>query len=136
MRLLACYLLLMTCPALLAQTTGPAQSDRQAIEGRWVVRATPVDASRQADAIEADHVLTFRTRQVWVEGPLGQDFGPTSYETAGPDFRMIFRHEKLGTVLWAGETNDDSIRGIIRWTRKDGAILTYRFEGQRGKEQG
>jgi hypothetical protein len=117
--------------ALLLPLIASAQSTQPALAGQWVVRVVPLEQSREKGATESDHVLLFGSAEVTVQGPLGEGFGPAAYETMGRDFRLIHRHEKLGTVLWTGELEDDFIRGLIRWTRKDGHILTYRFAGER-----
>ncbi len=112
-----------------AQTS--AQTTRPVFTGEWAVNAVPIESSRADGATEAKHTLTFDTNTVIIEGPLGGAFGPATYETAWPDFRIILRHDKLGTLLWTGKVQDTSMDGLIRWTRADGKILTYRFNGER-----
>lgn len=117
----------MLIPALcLAQTSQPT------FLGQWNLEVVPIESSQSEGAVAASHTLTFTPATVTIEGPLGSAFGPASYETEGADYRIILRHDKLGTVLWAGEmASSTTTRGLVRWTRSDGKILTYRFDGRR-----
>ena len=108
-----------------------AQSTQPTLAGVWQVLATPIESSLEQGATESLQTLHFDGSMVEIRGPLGGDFPPAEFETAGPDFRMILRQQKLGTLLWTGQMEDGWIEGWVRWTRKDGTILTYRFSGQR-----
>lgn len=72
-----------------------------------------------------------------VEGPkLGFTSAPYTVSRSGEQ-DWSFSAEQLsssqGTYVWTGTIHDDEARGKLIWTKRDGSVLTYSFQGHQKK---
>jgi len=103
---------------------------------RWKIRVVPDDQARQAKAREFDDVISFKGSQFSSEylGKLGFKAAPYEEDTRrfGPaNFSAEQTSQTEGKVRWSGTVAAATINGQLKWTKKDGAELSYTFQGEK-----
>lgn len=107
------------------------------LEGtKWKVKVVPDEQARQAGEKDFEDVLSFKGSMFSTEYFASRGFSPAIYQDDsrrfGPaTFTATLKHDEHGTARWSGMVAAVSIRGELVWTRKDGTVLNYSYEGER-----
>ena len=127
---LAMFSLLVSVPA-----TALAES---ALVGAWKITITPDDDARQAgEKKEIEDTITLKgSKFVSAKWKKDHKFEPVDYEEdsrRGPVAKFTAEPEsKLGGKMkWTGQVTGNAIKGEITWTKLDGTILNYAYEGEK-----
>ena len=139
MATIAGLMMTILVPAFAASQTQPqTKAMSGAIDGtRWSVKVTPdaIAAGKGEkafdDVIVADGgLVTMSECEKW-------GFKPSKYTTQQAGEGMSFRTEqtskKEGHSIWTGDIVGDKITGKMAWTKKDGTVLNYSFEGMKAR---
>ena len=126
-------LLLILAPALAATQTAPASP----LDGTaWAVKVTPDEAAMKKGEKVFDDVIVFQSGRVAMSECVKVGFKSSSYtaEKAGDGwaFNTQQMSEKEGKTAWTGDIKGDTIKGRLVWTKKDGTVFNYTFEGKKG----
>jgi hypothetical protein len=103
-------------------------------EGVWRVSVTPDDNTARAGKLEfRDQWLFEDTGDFTAEafGPMG--FPPAQITTAVVDGKTTFtvtsNNDSQGSVVWSGTIASSHIVGTLVWTKTDGSVARYTFDG-------
>lgn len=106
-------------------------------DGKWKVRMIPDPDALRAREKEWDETLAF-TPTTFMAETFGakNGFKPVSYEEdtrrLGPaTFTAIMKSDTAGTAKWTGTMQATSMQGQLVWTKKDGTVLNYTFNGEK-----
>jgi hypothetical protein len=118
------------------QTQAQTKAMGGALDGmKWSVKVAP-DAMAAGKGEKAfDDVIVADAGRVTMSECLKWGFKPSKYTTEPAGSGLAFRTEqtskKEGTSVWTGEIAGDKITGKMVWTKKDGTVLNYTFEGRK-----
>lgn len=125
--MLACVLGATEAAGLEKRSTAPLN------DTDWYVHVLPDDAAKRQGAEPFEETLSFDRGALASKHFKELGFGSTSYSTTESSGRVSFRSKKAsldhGKLLWTGEVSKDTMRGTLTWTKQDGAVLRYTFEG-------
>ena len=84
-----------------------------------------------------DETLTFGGDKLSAATLAARGFGPAEYQedvrAAGPaQFTCTQTSDAEGTAVWGGFTTGQDIQGTLVWTKKDGTVIHYAFQGTKG----
>jgi hypothetical protein len=101
----------------------------------WNVKVTPDQAAAQEGEKAFDDTLVFENGQVTMTECVKHGFTPSAYSPGqGPStFKAEQMSQDAGKTEWTGATTGENIQGIMTWTKKDGKILKYNFQGQKAQ---
>jgi len=114
-----------------------APGSHQALEGKWKIEMTPDEQGQSAGEKGFKDVLNFKVDETFNSEELKKrGFKDGKYEPDqrpyGPaQFKATLESEKQGTTKWTGVATGQNIKGELVWTKKDGSVVTFRFEGER-----
>lgn len=113
-------------------TSADSVSDQ--FNGVWKVTVTPDEATTRAGKDEfRDQWLFESTGDFTAEafGPMG--FPPSHFTATSSNgstsFTVTSDNDSQGTAVWTGTLNGSRISGSLVWTKPDGSVATYTFEG-------
>lgn len=119
-----------------------AQSQTDPLLGKWQVEVIPDDDGKRAGGKKFEDVLEFKNADVVTSTELKKmEFKENGkYETDsrryGPaKFWATFEDKKQGKAKWEGIATGQNVEGTLTWTKKDGAVVTYGFKGERKVEK-
>jgi len=102
---------------------------------KWTVKVTPDEAAAAKGEKPFDDVLVADGGLVTMSECLKWGFRPSRYTTeaagSGWSFRTEQKSKKEGTSVWTADIAGDTITGRMVWTKKDGTVLNYTFEGKK-----
>ena len=118
------------------QTQPQAKPPAGALDGtRWSLKVTPDAASAAKGEKAFDDVLVADGGLVTMSECIKWGFKPSKYTTEQAGSGMTFRTEqtskKEGASVWTADITGDTITGKLVWTKKNGTVLTYSFEGKK-----
>jgi hypothetical protein len=129
---------ILMCAAMACLAAAPSAAragDR--LLGNWSVTLVPsgTDAN-QPGVKQFDETLTFTTNQFSTKVLAQCGFGPTDYQEDstgyGPSkFSCTQTSDKEGKIAWQGTSTGQDITGTLVWTRKDGSVIHYDFQGSK-----
>jgi hypothetical protein len=121
--------------ALAAPAVAAKPAARPAEEGIWKVQVTPdaEAAAKGEKAFEDTLILKKGKFRSTACEPYG--FGPAAYRVEGTAFLADPESGKEGKSHWHGEVDGDGVTGRMRWTKPDGTVFNYTFEGHRAGSQ-
>lgn len=128
---------MMTVAGFAANQTQPlTKAMGGALDGtKWSVKVTPDEASSGKGEKVYDDVLVADGGLVTMSECLKWGFRPSKYTTQqageGWSFRTEQTSKKEGTSIWTADIAGDTITGKMVWTKKDGTVLNYTFEGKK-----
>jgi hypothetical protein len=97
------------------------------------VQVVPEQAAADKGEKEFTDKLSFADGKFSSAFFLAKGFKPAVYrgeaETNEAEFEVEQTSERDGVITWLGEIRGKQIVGRLRWRKKDGATLSYNFEG-------
>jgi len=120
--------------ALMAAQTRPSAG--ASLEGtRWMVTVTPDEHARAKGEKPFEDTLVFESNKVTMTECAKHGFGASGFKQSktkeGMSFQTTQESAAEGESTWKGDVSGDSIRGTMKWKKKDGAVLHYTFEGKK-----
>lgn len=106
-------------------------------EGKWTVTLTPSNEdANQPGVRQFDETITFTTADFSTLKLAEHGFGPAPYQEDvrfyGPGkFSCTQTSDKEGKIDWSGFTSGQDLQGTMVWTKKDGSVVHYDFQGNR-----
>lgn len=103
--------------------------------GSWSITLTPSGSDAGLPGAKAfDEKLTFDGTNLSAKTLADHGFGPAAYQedsrAFGPaTFDCTQNSEKEGTIVWNGLTTGQDLHGTLIWTKKDGTVIHYDFQG-------
>jgi len=102
----------------------------------WKIEVGPDAMAKQKGEKEYKEVLTFADGMVSMKEGQKVGFGSSHYEIAkSGDKDWTFKSEQdsqsIGQAVWTGTIHENNMEGKMIMTKKDGAILTYTFKGNK-----
>lgn len=128
---------MMTVAGFAATQTQPqTKAPAGALDGtKWSLKVTPDAASAAKGEKAFDDVLVADGGLITMSECLKWGFKPSKYTTEQAGSGMTFRTEqtskKEGSSVWTADIAGDKITGKLVWTKKDGTVLTYTFDGKK-----
>ena len=106
------------------------------LEGsRFEVKVTPNEWAAQNGEKSSDDTLEFEGGRVSMGGSVRSGFYASPYSLTISGSVWAFRTEqyskKEGRSEWTGEIREDSIKGELTRTKKDGTVLHFTFDGKK-----
>lgn len=128
-----CLLILTVAAAPAATQTAPASP----LDGSaFAVKVTPDEAAMKKGEKVFDDVILFKNGMVAMSACVKKGFKPSTYtaEMTGDvwSFATEQTSQKHGKSNWTAEIKADGIKGRMVWTKPDGTVTNYGFEGRRG----
>ena len=114
----------------------PRPAPTSALEGsRWAVTVTPDEQAKQQGEKPFEDTLIFTQGKVSMSACAKYGFASSTYRASQAGEHWTFQTEQLsrkeGKTVWNAVTTGDAISGTLVWTKKNGAILHYTFEGKK-----
>jgi len=137
MRKIALLTILIFSLASLAHAAAGSQpSAASPLEGsKWTVKVTPDKAAMDKGEKVFDDTLIFEDGKVSMTECVKVGFAASSYSTSKMQDHWMFKtdqmSEKEGKSAWTAQIKGDTIKGKMQWTKKDGTVLSYSFEGKK-----
>ena len=102
----------------------------------WKVHVEPDAMAKKAGEKEFKDTLTFVDGKVSMSEykKMGFESAPYTASKSGEKdwtFSSDPWSDSQGTTVWTGNIDGDSVKGKMIWTKKDGSVLTYTFEGHK-----
>jgi len=121
---------------VILSTLAMAGSDVAVLDGTsWKVNVEPDDMSQKKGEKQFDETLTFADGNVSLSAPkVGFEASPYTLTKTGEKdytFKAVRSSSGEGSSVWTGIVNDKSLEGKLIWTKNDGAVLTYTFNGSK-----
>jgi len=122
--------------ALVLVSTGVlAKSGAMPEKGVWKVTVTPdADATAKGEKV-FDDILTLKSGKFNSTACEPYGFGSISYKMEGAIWMADGTSKTEGKNHWHGEVDGDHLTGRMTWTKADGTVFNYTFEGHRAGEQ-
>jgi len=123
----------MACLATLPR----AAMARDPFPGNWSITLTPSGTDGNLPGVkEIDEVLTFTSNDMSTKVLAQHGFGPAPYDEDttgyGPaTFKCTQTSDKEGKIVWQGTTTGQDMTGTMVWTKKDGSLVHYDFQGSK-----
>jgi len=126
--------LVITCFVLLAAPRICAARD--ALVGSWKITVSPDDDASKAGEKEIKDKITFEGSKFLSATWKKQKFEAVAYEEdsrSGLVAKFIAKPQSktAGKMEWTGTATGNQITGEITWTKPDGTVLNYAFEGEK-----
>jgi Zn ribbon nucleic-acid-binding protein len=117
----------------------PAQQPKPAMASldgtNWQVKVTPDEAAAKKGEKAFDDTIVFKDGKVSMSECVKVGFAASAYtatKTAdGWSFKTEQTSDKEGKAVWNGTTKGDTCKGTLVWTKKDGTVLNYTFDGKK-----
>lgn len=131
-------ILLLSALALgsVAHAAAPAgqPSSKPSLDGtQWSIKVTPDEAAMKRGEKVFDDTLMFDSGKVSMSECVKYGFTASDYTVTGKSDAWVFKTQqkslKEGTTSWEGEVKGGRVTGSMIWTKLDGTILRYTFEG-------
>lgn len=121
-----------------AESQNPASSP---LEGtKWVVQMTPDTASQQKGEKSFSDTLVFENGKVWMTECTKAGFESSQYTLSPAGEAWTFATEQVslkeGRSAWTAAIQNETIKGSMTWTKKDGSTINYDFEGVKEEASG
>ena len=99
---------------------------------KWTIKAEPAEG----DGKSFDDTISFQGGKFESKTLKAKGFEAATYEDnttrAGlGGFKATLKSDKEGEAVWTGTVTATEIKGELKWTRKDGAVVSYTYTGSR-----
>ncbi|MGH9868117.1 MAG: hypothetical protein ACREAA_08140 [Candidatus Polarisedimenticolia bacterium] len=123
--------------ALPAAQTRPMGDAAPSLAGtKWVVTVTPDEKAKAAGEKAFEDTIIFEGEMVTMTECKKAGFSGSNYKQGktkeGVTFETTQESATEGKSTWKGEALGDSIRGTMKWKKKDGKTADFTFEGKKG----
>jgi hypothetical protein len=108
------------------------------LQGTWAINLTPNGTDANIRGVKAfPETLTFTAYMFSTKTLADHGFGPVQYDedtrAFGPaTFKCTQTSDKEGKIVWQGMTTGQDITGTIVWTKADGTVVHYDYQGNKG----
>lgn len=104
--------------------------------GKWKVKVVPDEDARKSGEKDFDDTLVFTANKFLSQAGKAHGFGECEYQEDtrryGPaTFTAEARSENSGTMKWSGTVTATEMTGQLVWTKKDGAVQHFAFQGSK-----
>jgi hypothetical protein len=112
------------------------ESGTDAFVGVWKVNVEPDHAAMQEGRHAFKDMVLFESDGFFTAeafGPMGFDraeFTVTNLDGGATAFTTTMSNPTQGTLVWNGVKNGSGLIGSLVWTRPDGDVDTYSFNGE------
>jgi hypothetical protein len=132
--MVAALLALAAAPAVMA--AAQTQVMGGPLDGtKWNVKVTPDEAAMKKGEKVFDDVLVFDGGYVSMSECLKYGFKASKYTADksgdGWSFQTEQMSKKQGKSIWTADVMGDAVKGKMVWTKADGTVLGYMFEGRK-----
>lgn len=124
------------CPSAGGEQTSKEAAPASSLDGTtWPVKLIPDAAAAQKGEKSFDDELAFKNGQVAMSACIKAGFAPSSYTLAPSGSAWSFETRQISKKQektdWRGLVSGDSIKGTMVWTKADGTIIHYNYEGKK-----
>ena len=131
----------LRCPLANAEQSKMQVASVAPLEGtKWSIKLTPDAMAKQKGEKSSKDTLTFRNGTLTSTACVKYGFTASPYTTARSGAAWSFNTEQLskkdGKTAWTGQVSGGAITGTMTWTKLDGSVLRYSFEGKRSARSG
>ena len=122
---------------------GSVQAERQLastapLEGsKWSVTITPDAAAAKQGEKPSKDTLIFKAGKLTSTACVKYGFTASPYTAAAAQTGTVWSFNteqtssKEGKISWMGEVSGNSVKGTMSWTKKNGSVLNYTFQGKK-----
>lgn len=103
--------------------------------GTWNVKVVPDAEGATKGEKEFDDTLTLKKGKFKSSACEPYGFGSTPYTVEGSSWMTDQESKNEGKSHWHGEVSGDAMSGKMTWTKPDGTVLNYAFQGTRAAAQ-
>jgi hypothetical protein len=104
--------------------------------GTWKVQVSPDSDAAAKGEKEFEDTLVLNKGKFKSTACVPYGFGTVPYKVEAGTWMADMESQKEGKTHWHGEVSGDSISGKMIWTKADGTVLNYAFNGTRAGGQG
>lgn len=101
----------------------------------WSVNVVPDEAAKQQGEKSFEDGLIFKDGKVTLTACVKVGFAPSTYTAEPVGGAWTLATEQIspdqGQTQWAAEISGDTINGTMVWTKQDGTVLHYTFQGSK-----
>ena len=130
-----CIIAAIMFGGLIHASPASQSSEAAALEpSKWIVKVVPDPKAAANGEKEFPDTLVFQNKKVLMTECAKYGFEASAYTLEKKGAKWSFRSEqtsKSGTSVWTGEIKGQAIKGKMVWTKEDGTVLNYTFEGVR-----
>jgi|GEM_PF-2536038 len=124
------------CPSVSGEQASTQTVATSSLEGTtWPVKVTPDATAAQKGEKPFDDELAFKNGHVAMSACVKAGFAPSGYTLAPSGSSWSFKTRQVskdqGNTKWTGLVSGDAIKGTMIWTKTDGTILHYNYEGKK-----
>ncbi len=124
------------CPSASGEQASTQTASASSLEGTsWPVKLVPDAAAAQQGEKAFDDELSFKNGQVTMSACVKSGFAPSAYTAAPSSGAWSFTTKQVskehGQTAWAGTISSGAIKGTMIWTKPNGTILHYNYEGKK-----
>ena len=116
---------------LAATHTGPLNGTK------WKIRGMPDEAAKRVGEKPSKDTLIFKEGNMTSTACVRYGFKVSPYTASQSGTAWSLNTEQVspkhGKMTWAGQVNGEAITGTMVWTKKDGTMLHYTFEGTKAR---
>jgi len=120
---------------VLVGAAASAKSDASPEKGIWKLKVVPDAEAAAKGEKEFEDTLILKGGKLRSTACEPYGFGSASYKMDGNTWMSDMESKKEGKNHWHGEVDGDHLTGRMTWTRADGTVLSYTFEGHRAEAQ-
>lgn len=99
----------------------------------WSVKVTPDEIAKKQGEKPSGDSLIFQDGKVTSTACVKYGFAASPYTVSKLGEQWTFKAEQVsstdGKTVWAAAITGNSIKGTMDWTKKNGTVLHYTFEG-------
>ncbi|HMC83864.1 MAG TPA: hypothetical protein VKL61_11615 [Candidatus Polarisedimenticolia bacterium] len=120
---------------VLVGAASSAKSDASPEKGIWKLKVVPDAEAAAKGEKEFEDTLILKGGKLRSTACEPYGFGSASYKMDGNTWMSDMESKKEGKNHWHGEVDGDHLTGRMTWTKADGTVLNYTFEGHRAEAQ-
>jgi hypothetical protein len=131
-------MVLAACLAIACVAAGPRVIKlADPFPGNWAISLIPNGTDANKPGVKGfDETLTFTVQQMTAKVMATHGFGPAPFDEdtrrMGPaTFTCTQTSDKEGTITWQGLTTGQDLTGTMTWTKKDGSVIHYDYQGSK-----
>jgi hypothetical protein len=121
--------------ALVLVGAAASKSESSPEKGTWTAKVTPDAEAAAKGEKEFEDTLILRGGKFRSTACESYGFGAAPYKMDGNTWMSDLESAKEGKSHWHGQVEGDHLTGRMTWTKADGTVLNYTFEGHRAEAQ-
>jgi hypothetical protein len=101
----------------------------------WKIKVSPTEES-QKQGKEFDDTVSFKGSKMESKALKAKGFKAAAYEEDTRSgiistFKSTMSSDKEGKAEWSGTLTGSEIKGELKWTKADGTVVNYTYEGSK-----